>query len=363
MRETREPLDYAEAAIDTIMRKYNGKELPPKGHFHYHQGVFLSGVYENYLLNGDERYWSYIKSWVDSVLTEDGKIIKCDKISLDDIQPGILLFPIYERTKERKYKKALDELINRIEHYPKNREGGFWHKEIFANEMWLDGLYMVCPFCVKYAKEFRRMDLFDLMAFQILLMEEKTRDEKSGLWYHAYDFEKKAEWADKETGLSSEFWGRSIGWVPVAVLDVLDEMPETHQDYPRLVFLVERLLKAICRYQSENGRWYQVVNKPGEPGNWPENSCTCLYVAALCKAVRKKILGEEYLELAVKGYEAVISSLKWKEKDLLLGEVCIGTGVGDYSHYCERPVSVNDLHGVGAFLLMCAQMQKNSIKM
>ena len=110
---------------------------------------------------------------------------------------------------------------------------------------------------------------------------------------------------------------------------------------------MKELLEAVCRYQSEDGRWYQVVNKGGMKGNWLENSCSCLFVAAICKAVKKGILPEEYLEKARRGYEGVIRSLEWDGDDLLVGNVCIGTGVGDYRHYCERPVSINDLHGVG----------------
>ena len=114
----------------------------------------------------------------------------------------------------------------------------------------------------------------------------------------------------------------------------------------------------MCRYQSEEGRWYQVVNKGGQKGNWLENSCSCLYVAAIYKAVRMGILDVSYLEQAKRGYESVIRSLEYDGENVLIGNVCVGTGVGDYEHYCNRPVSVNDLHGVGAFLLMCAQVQR-----
>ena len=143
----------------------------------------------------------------------------------------------------------------------------------------------------------------------------------------------------------------------MAVLDDLYFLPKDHPGYEKLCALVKELLESVCKYQSEDGRWYQVVDKGGMEGNWLENSCSCLFVAAICKAVRKRILPEEYLEKARRGYEGVLRSLEWDGDDLLVGNVCIGTGVGDYRHYCERPVSVNDLHGVGAFLLMCAQAE------
>lgn len=352
------PIDYAKAACDTMMRKYKPEDLPPKGHFHYHQGVFLSGVYQTYCLCREERYFEYIRSWVDSVVDADGNIDFYDKGQLDDIQPGILLFPLWERTKEKRYSKALDTLASAIKEYPCNPEGGFWHKEWFPQQMWLDGLYMAGPICAEYAAKFGKPEFFDIAVTQALLMRAKTKDEATGLWYHAWDYTKTAEWADKKTGRAPEFWGRSIGWVPVALLDELDFLPEKHPEYSEICGMVTELLLAVCKYQSEEGRWYQVVNKGSEPGNWPENSCTCLYVAAICKAVEKGLLPSSYMEQARKGYEAVLQSLKWDGNDLLVGNVCIGTGVGSYEYYCERPVSVNDLHGMGAFLLMCAQMQK-----
>lgn len=358
-QEIREPLYYAQAAVDTMMRKFQAAQLPPKGHFHYHQGVFLSGVYQTYLLCGKDAYFQYIKDWVDSVMDDEGNILDYDPGQLDDIQPGILLFPLYERTGEEKYRKALDKLLPAIRDFPRNAEGGFFHKIECPDQMWLDGLYMAGPISAEYAARFGQREYLDIAIEQALLMRKKTEDPATGLWYHAWDCSKKAEWADLVTGLSSEFWGRSMGWVPVAVLGELDFMEPGQKGHDELCRLVKDLLTALVRYQSQEGRWYQVVNKGGEAGNWLENSCSCLYVAAICKAVKKGILDQEYLENAHKGYEAVIRSLTWNGEDLQIGNVCIGTGVGDYRHYCERPVSVNDLHGVGAFLLMCAEMQRS----
>lgn len=352
------PLDYAKASCETMMRKYKAEELPPQGHFHYHQGVFLSGVYQTYLECGDEAYFEYMKKWVDSCVNKQGEIHTYDEGQLDDLQPGILLFPLLERTGDVRYRKALDTLAAVIRQFPRNDEGGFWHKKWFPDQMWLDGLYMAGPLCAEYGSKFGQPEYLNIAAEQALLMEKKTRDNKTGLWYHAWDCSKKEPWADPQTGLSPEFWGRSIGWVPVAVLDDLDFLPSDHPAYGSLIELVRHLLEAVCSYQSEEGFWYQVVDKAGLSGNWPEISCTCLFVAAICKAVRKKIISRDYLKFAEKGYEAVIRFLEWEDDNLLVNGVCIGTGVGDYTHYCERPVSSNDLHGVGAFLLMCTQMEK-----
>lgn len=359
MNRIKEPVSYAKASVETMMRKFAAEDLPPKGHFHYHQGVFLSGVFQTYEECGEERYFQYVKDWVDSCVDENGEIHTFDKGQLDDIQPGILLYPLWERTGDVRYKKALDTLLPVIKDFPRTQEGGFWHKQWHPGEMWLDGLYMAGPVSAEYAARFDQPEYLLLAAKQALLMQEKTRDEKTGLWYHAWDSGRNTDWADSQTGRSPEFWGRSIGWVPVAVLDEMDFMPEGFAYEEELRELVRRLLEAVCRYQSEEGRWYQVVDKGGQEGNWLETSCSCLFVAAICKAVRKGILPESCLEQARKGYEAVIRSLAWEGDDLLVGDVCVGTGVGNYRHYCERPTCVNDLHGVGAFLIMCAQVQKS----
>lgn len=348
-------LGYAESAVKTMMRKYRAEELPPQGRFHYHQGVFLSGVYSIYQLCKDETYYRYMKDWVDAMLDSDGNIINHSACSLDDVQPGNLIFPVYEKTGEQKYKKALDDLMEIIKHYPKNKEGGFWHKDCCPNEMWLDGLYMGGPFVCRYSDMFKKPEYMDISIEQALLMREKTEDKNTGLWYHAYDCERVAPWADKETGLAPEFWGRSIGWVPVAVLDELDCIPKSHPKYGQMQAIVRDLLTALCKFQSEDGRWYQVVNKGGMEGNWLENSCSCLYAAAIYKAVRTGILDKSFLEYADKGYNGVIKSITFDGDDIQIGNVCIGTGVGTYEFYCQRPTCVNDLHGVGAFLLMCGE--------
>lgn len=356
MKDT--PLELARQACDMMMYHYQAADLPPKGHFHYHQGVFLSGVYETFKLCREKKYFYYVKDWVDSCMDDQGNILDFAPGHLDDIQPGILLFPLWKETKAGKYSKAIKDRIEIVDEFPRNPDGGFWHMDIFPQQMWLDGLYMAGPFCAEYAAVFDQPQYFDLAAEQAILMREKTKDSESGLWYHAWDYLKNDEWADPLTGRSPEFWGRSIGWVPVAVLNELDFIPETHPAYRELCLLVKDLLVSVCGYQSEDGRWYQVVNKGGEAGNWLENSCSCLFTAAISKAVRKNILDKEYFRYAQKGYEGVVNSLGWENGRMQIGNVCIGTGVGNYKHYCKRPVSVNDLHGVGAFLVMCTEMER-----
>lgn len=380
------PLQYAEAAIDTMRRHFDAASIPPIHHFHYHQGVFLTGVYRTYLLDGNEGYLQYIKDWVDSYVDQDGNISDRKVICLDDHRAGTLLFPLYERTGDARYKKALNQLLDDFRTYPRNPDGGFWHVDTAANQMWLDGLYMAGPLMMQYGATYHQPWFVDEACRQILLMQEKTRISATGLWRHVYDATRSAPWADPQTGLSPEFWGRSIGWVPAAILDELDYLPQSHPERKNIENAVRDLLIAICRHQGPDGRWWQIVDKVGQAGNWPENSCTCLFVYSICKAVKRGILGKSYLEQARLGYQGIIGSLTWgrfegldvpdsgqthgpdgtarvdstvaQDSDLLIGDVCVGTGPGTYQEYCDRPKCVNDLHGVGTFLLMCSAIQR-----
>lgn len=146
--------------------------------------------------------------------------------------------------------------------------------------------------------------------------------------------------------------------MPLALLDDLDAMPAGFAPREQILALLQSLLHSLCRYQGEDGRWYQVVDKAGAAGNWPENSCTCLFAAALYKAVRLGYLPPSLLPAAGRGYDGVVRSLTGQDGEFCLGQVCIGTGVGDYRYYCGRPVSTNDLHGMGAFLLMCTERER-----
>lgn len=358
MYKNKTALEYAREAVDTMMKKFEAPDLPPKGRFHYHQGVFLSGVQKTYHLTGDEKYYNYYKEWVDSQIDADGTIHQWDRGQMDDMQPGILLYELYEKTGDKKYKMALDQLVVADVSLPKTPEGGNWHKDPSCpDQMWLDGLYMGGPLAAEYGARFGEPKYFDFCTRQAILMEKVTLEPKNGLWYHAYDASRKASWADPVTGCSPCFWGRSMGWVPIAMLDELEWIPEDHPDRKEIIRLTMDLLKALLPYQDpETGLWYQVVDRPGDEGNWVESSCTCLYAAAMARAVKLGYLDESYLEVAVKAYHGIIDRLRYNENGVIVDNICVGTGVGDYAHYCARPTSENDLHGMGSYLILVTAM-------
>jgi unsaturated rhamnogalacturonyl hydrolase len=354
------PIEWAECACDTLMAKFKAEELPPVGRFHYHQGVFLLGMQRCWEQDHNKKYFDYMKAWVDSLIRPDGSIVQYDPGQMDDIQPGILLYVIYEATGDSRYKIALDELVSNFPKLHCNKEGGYWHKDTTPDQMWLDGLFMGGPISTKYAAKLGADGFFDRVTLQAKLMAKYNRDEKTGLFYHGWDESRKAIWANPQTGTSPEFWGRAIGWYSTAVLDILDDLPVSHPDRQTLIDIDKNLIEPINRYQDKKtGLWYQVVDKGDRLDNWPEISCSCLFVYSIAKAVRKGLLDKKYLVSAQKGYEGVIHSLTFDGNGgVQIDGVCVGTGIGDYAFYAARPISVNDLHGVGAFIIMCDEINQ-----
>ena len=346
-------------SAETMMKKFAAPDLPPVTKFHYHQGVFLSGMLHTYHLTGDERYYNYAKEWVDSTLGEDGLPYNMETTALDDMQPGILLYELYERTGDPRYKKTLDKIIWHIDRWPKSAEGGFFHKDNGRSaNMWLDGMYMGGPVTAEYGARFARPDLFDEVHHQMALMRDRITDEQTGLMYHAYDQERKAIWADPVTGRAAHYWGRAMGWYAVAMFQIAELLPDSYEKKKEFLDKGTELLRALFNYQDKKtGLWYQVIDKTEDPENWHETSCSCLFLYALCLAVKARMLDKEEMRpIASLAFEGIKSKLVFGEDGYLgVSGVCIGTGVGDLAHYYARPTSENDLHGVGAFLLMACE--------
>jgi unsaturated rhamnogalacturonyl hydrolase len=267
-----------------------------------------------------------------------------------------------------KYHKAATLLREQLQKQPRVPEGGFWHKNRYPNQMWLDGLYMGEPFYAEYAATFHEDTAFNDIAKQFILMEEKARDTKTGLLYHGWDQSKKERWANPETGLSPNFWGRAMGWYGMALVDVLDYFPEQHPKRAELLAILNRFAAAIVKYQDKNsGLWYQVLDKSTDNGNYPEASASCMFVYAMAKAVRQGYLKPSYLPAIQKGYNGIIE--KFIETDAngqvnLNGTVSVsGLGGkpyrdGSYEYYLSEKVITNDAKGVGAFILASVEVER-----
>ncbi len=336
----------------------------------YVGGLMLLAIQEVYCHTGDERYFTYVQENMDRWVQPDGGIegYRMEEFNIDHVNQGKLLFPLYERTGDERYRRATELLREQMRRHPRTSEGGFWHKEIYPNQMWLDGLYMAAPFLAQYAVEFDEPEIFDDVAHQILLIARHTRDPSTGLYYHAWDETRSMNWADPQTGLSQNFWGRAMGWYAMAIVDVLDFLPADHPDRPEIVRLFQDMADALRRVQDPvTGMWYQVLDMPNRPPNYHETSASSMFVYSFAKGVRNGYLPAEYLEVARRGYDGIVQHYVRTDEDGLLSvhgivEVA-GLGGprqrdGSFEYYMSEPVVKNDFKGVGPFVLASLELSR-----
>lgn len=362
------PLEIAEKFIDSYFERIPVEKFVPTGKCNYHQGVFLSGVERVYEQDKKPEYYQYFEDFFARVLDENKKLNRIEGNfwtsldSLDFRQSGNLLCRKYTETGDKAYLESIGELVESLKtDFPKNAHGGLWHMKSQPNQMWLDGLYMAGPLCARYAVLSGKKEFGEMAINQAILMYENMRDPKNNLLYHGWDDSFSIPWADKETGLSAEKWGRAMGWFSVASVEILEELDASYKGYDVLLGYVKDIFAALAAVQKDNGFWCQVIDKPYEEGNWEESSGTCLITYAMAKAVRLGFIDASYLENAKKAYEVVVDSLRTGENgEIILDKICIGTCIddGDYAHYINRKTVENDLHGGGAFLLMCGEMNR-----
>ncbi|MGA3161590.1 MAG: glycoside hydrolase family 88 protein [Terracidiphilus sp.] len=359
------------AASAAIARWPDGRFVPANARWawNYELGTLLEGMDAVWLNSADPRYFNYIKNSVDQFVGPDGSIstYKPEENQLDNILLGRQLLLLYGVTQNPRYAKAASLLYDNLMHQPRTPSGGFWHKQRYPNQMWLDGLYMAEPFYAEYASTFHHPEAFADITHQFVLLDQHARDPKTGLLYHGWDESKQERWADKQTGLSSQFWARAMGWQMMALVDTLTWYPKDDPGHKQLIALLERDAAAIARYQDKkSGLWYQVLDKSQEKGNYLESSASCMFVYALARGVRQGYLPPRYLANAERGYKGILSHFiqTGPGDDVSLAGTVKGAGLGgdpyrdgSYAYYIGEKVITNDPKGVGAFLLASAEME------
>ncbi|KAA9339901.1 glycoside hydrolase family 88 protein [Hymenobacter busanensis] len=338
----------------------------------YEQGLMLKALERVWQRTGDPKYFTYIQKDLDQFVREDGSIrtYKLEDYNLDNLTTGHALLTLAQTSvpKQEKYVKAAQYLRKQLDGQPRTKEGGFWHKKVYPNQMWLDGLYMAEPFYAEYSQAFNQPASFDDVAKQFALIEKHLVDPKTGLMYHGYDESKEQKWANKTTGQSPNFWDRGMGWYAMALVDVLDYFPQNHPQRQQLVKDVQRLAPVLAKYQdAKTGTWSLVVDQAGRKGNYAEASGSSMFVYMLAKGVRLGYLDKKFGAVAQKGYDGLLKQFVATEADGGLafnGTVSVG-GLGgnpyrdgSFEYYISEPLRKNDLKGVGPFILASLEMEQ-----
>jgi unsaturated rhamnogalacturonyl hydrolase len=334
----------------------------------YDQGVVLEGMKNVWLNTGGGQYFNYIQKSMDFFLDEKGNIrtYRPEEYTLDNVTPGRALLMLYNVTGKEKYLNAVRALRRQLAAQPRAATGGFWHKKVYPEQMWLDGLYMAEPFYTEYAKTFHEDTIYNDVAHQFILMEQVSRDSRTGLLYHGYDHSRQQRWADKATGHSPNFWARAMGWYGMGLVDVLENFPADHPQRKELVQILNRYAKAVAAVQDKKtGLWWDVLDQPAKEKNYLEASASCMFVYTLAKGIRLGLLPKNMLDVASRGYSGIVHQFIRPENGLATLEGTVGvSGLGgnpyrdgSYAYYTSEKVVPNDPKGVGAFLLASSEME------
>ena len=370
------PLEWSVRLADAEMaRRGNTLDWKPVGgaRWDYAAGLFTWSLLKLDAQVHDVHYEKFAEAATGSFISSDGMIqtYQPAEYQLDAMNSGKTLLALWRVTGDERYRKAAEKLYAQLAVQPRTSEGGFWHKERYTNQMWLDGIYMAAPFYAECAKTFAEPSAFDDVALQIRLLDQHAYDPVTGLYYHAWDASKSQPWANPVTGCSSNFWGRADGWYAMALVDVLDYFPTNHPARAQIVATLQKLAVGVVKYQDpKTGLWWQVMDEGNRPGNYLEATASAMFVYALAKGVERGYLPPEDTAAAENGYAGIIQNLVVKEGGTWsLTNCCAVAGLGgspsngrvrdgSFDYYVHEPIIKNDLKGVGPFILAGIEMER-----
>jgi unsaturated rhamnogalacturonyl hydrolase len=356
--------------IDTFIRHYAADYNGYKdGQWCYEDGCFFKGLADYYRATGDEGFLDMLIRQVSAQIEPNGTIVGYDKAAynLDNLNAGKVLFLLHQKTDDRRYLTALETLRDQLRSHPRTKEGNFWHKKIYPFQVWLDGLYMGLPFLVQFSTLYEEGASLSDVRRQFNNVRRLLYDSSSELYYHGYDETRKSPWSDSDTGLSSCFWSRAMGWYLMALVDLCEILHENRADHGFYARLLNETADNIVRWQQPTGLWMQIMDQPQKRGNYPETSASAMFAYALLKGRRLHILEVPHHQAGERAMAGIVKyHLKRKGDQWEMGGICGMAGLGDgngrfpyrngrFTYYVNEPVVANDPKGVGPFMMARAE--------
>jgi len=347
------------------VERVRGGESPK---WNYIDGCMITALFRMYERTGDSRLSEFAHTFLDLFVDEDGVLLGYDEktYNLDNIFSGNALIDIYRQSKEEKYKKAMERLLAQLEHQPRTQEGNYWHKKIYPNQVWLDGLYMAQVYRARWEKYFGDGSAYEDILMQFKNVRTCMFDEEKKLYRHGYDASGSIFWADKK-GLSQNAWLRAMGWFAAALIDVIESFPdELHEGKKALSNILIELFEGIMPYlDKESGMLLQVVDHPKTDGNYPETSGSALIGYAMMKSARLKVAKPIWKKRGMRLFESICENyLTEHNGSLSLGGICLVAGLGpgnnrrrngSYEYYISEPIVKNEAKGIAPFLYCYAE--------
>jgi unsaturated rhamnogalacturonyl hydrolase len=365
-------LKWSERMALSIMKRHpeayqiDGQTEPKWDYVH---GLVLTSFETLFKHTKDQLYYNYIKQYADATIDDKGSVAsyKFDTYNIDMVTAGRILFNLHETTKDSRYATVLQLLRKQIAEQPRTASGGFWHKKIYPNQMWLDGLYMGEPFYAQYTVQYENGAQLNDIAKQFELIQKHATDPKTGLLFHGWDESKQMPWADKTTGCSPNFWSRSIGWYVMALVDVLDYFPKNHPKRNELIGYLNEISNSLVKFQDPSGLWYQVTDKGGSEGNYLESSGSSMFAYAMAKGANKGYLPNKFKAIANKAFDGLTTRLIKTDSDgqTHITQACAVAGLGgnpyrdgSYSYYVNERKKDNDPKATGSFILAALELNR-----
>ena len=371
-------------------------DFSTKPKWSYVMGIELEAMLDTYLRYGGDKIKDYCQEYTDTMINENGEIrgYNLEDYNIDNIRTGHFVSRMYQINPEKKNLIAMQTMMKQLEQQPRTvKDHVYWHKAIYAYQVWLDGIFMGLPYRSLTAsmiyKKKQAKKIWDDAVDQISITYDRTYDPATGLNRHAYDENRNMFWADSQTGLSQHCWGRAQGWYSMALIELLDVMPKNYKRRGELIELLRKDLDAVIKWQDkETGVWYQVMDQPGREGNYLESTCSAMFAYVMLKAYNKGYLGEKYLEAGKKAYDGIIKQFIRVDSDntISLTKCCsvagLGPGIspqvqealtrinpknkakentrrdGSYEYYLSEPIRDNDAKGVGPFIWASLEMEQ-----
>lgn len=345
---------------------------PP--HWNYIDGCMMTSLLSLYQETKHEKYINFVKEYIDYYVNEDGSILGYDptKYSTDDICESRILFDLYQMTQKEKYQKAIELTFQQVLNHPRTIDGNFWHKKIYPNQVWLDGLFMALPFYTQYETYQNNKKNYQDILLQFKNVRKHMFNEDKQLYYHGYDASKKVFWADKNTGLSKNFWLRALGWYVVAIVDVASFMDDSTIVNHELKPLLKEAIDGLLQYQdSKTKLFYDVIDLVDEPKNYLESSGSSLVSYAILKGARLGLLPQSYLKIGQEIFTGICDHfLSEKDGDLNMKGIVLVSGLGPennlrrdgtFAYYMSEPIVENDAKGVGPLIMAYTEMLRNHL--
>ena len=362
-------------------------DFSSKPKWSYVMGIEMEGMldtYEHYK-EGNSAILDYLKEYPAKMIDEQGNITgyKYEDFNLDNVRTAKFILRMHNLFPTKGTEKALKTLFKQLQNQPRTKEGVYWHKAIYANQVWLDGIFMGLPFYCNYAvqtmKPKKAEKYLNDAVDQMVKTDYRTYDEKTQLWKHAWDETHQQFWANKEDGKSQHCWARALGWYVMAMTECLDAMPENYARRQEVIDLLNKAMKSVVKYQDKKtGVWYDVLDVKSDK-NYLESTASSMFAYVLLKGYRKGYLSEEYLKAGVKAYNGILKQfIKVNaDKTISLTRCCAVSGLGpgpgpyvkkpnykrdgSFEYYMSEPIRDNDAKGVGPFIWASLEMEQQGL--